>query len=139
MCCKLQNPYLSPFTPFSLLFSSVSLFTFSIFSSASPNFKIFVSTILFHGTPMAESPWLHQPPSPAPPPPAMLAHVTSYLKAFSSLSSPNVADLYLIWFDFNVVFEMHRWCLWKHLLKTLVPIHCALWLCLEMICYFRWW
>ncbi|KAL4642522.1 hypothetical protein ACB092_02G024500 [Castanea dentata] len=89
------------FLPFSsLLFSSLSLFIFSIFSSASPSLKISVSTILFCGIPMAESPWLHQPPSPTPPPPTVLAHVTSYLKAFSSLSlslsSPNVADLYLI-------------------------------------------
>ena len=138
MCCKFQNPYLSPFSPFSLLFSSLSLFIFSIFSSTSPNFKISVSTILFRGTPMAESPWLHQPPSPTPPPSAVLAHVTSYLKAFSSFSLAQMWLIY-IWLDFNVVFEMHRWCLWKYLLKTLFPMHCVLRLCLELMCYFRWW
>ena len=132
--------YLSPFSPLSLLFNSLSLFIFSIFSSVSTNFKISVSTILFYGTPMAESPWLHQPPSltpPPPPPPAVLANVTSYLKAFSSLFLAQMWLIY-IWFDFNVVIEMHRWCLLKYLLKTLVPMHYALWLCLEPMCYFRW-
>ena len=117
MCCKFQNPYLSPFSPFSLLFNSLSLFIFSIFSSASPNFKISISTILFYGTLMAKSPWLHQPLRPTLPPPIVLAHVTSYLKAFSSLSLAQMWLIY-IWFDFNVVFEMHKWCLWKYLLKT---------------------
>ena len=135
---KLYKSLLLCFFFFFCSFNSPTLFIFLIFSSASPNFKISVSTILFYGTPMAESPWLHQPSSSTPPPPAVLAHVTFYLKAFSSLSLAQMWLIY-IWFDFNVVFKMHRWCLWKYLLKTLVPMHCAFWLCLELMCYFRWW
>ncbi|KAL4625459.1 hypothetical protein ACB092_05G027800 [Castanea dentata] len=79
------------------LFSSAHfLYSFSpFFLQLHQTSKTLFLPYFFVGQNMAESPWLHQPPSPTPSPLAVLAHVTSYLKAFSSLSPAQMWLIYI--------------------------------------------